>query len=82
MAGSFLFLPESQFLHPSLEIQGGYFLVLTCTWYCEVSCMMTLELEYFFLCSGWRHRCHAPQRVRPSLVGLDPWGPRGRIELG
>lgn len=24
---------------------------LTWTWYWEVSCMMTLELEYFFLCS-------------------------------
>lgn len=58
-----------------------YFLVLTCTWYCEVSCMMTLELEYFFLCSGWRHRCHAPQGVRPVLVGLDPQGPQGRTEL-
>lgn len=25
--------------------------ILTCTWYCEVSCIMILELEYFFLCS-------------------------------
>jgi len=24
---------------------------LTCTWYCDVSCMMTLEFEYFFRCS-------------------------------
>lgn len=23
----------------------------TSTWYCDVSCMIKLELEYFFLCS-------------------------------
>lgn len=60
----------------------GSFLILTWTWYCDVSCMMTLELEYFFLCSGWRDRCHVPQREGPSLVGLDPQGPRRRGELG
>lgn len=30
--------------------------ILTCTWYCEVSCIMTLELEYFFLCSAKKRR--------------------------
>lgn len=43
--------------------------------------MMTLELEYFFLCSVWRDRCHAPQRVGPSLVGLDPQEAQRRTEM-
>lgn len=56
-------------------------LILTWTWYCDVSCMITLELEYFFLCSVWRDRCHAPQRVGPSLVGLDPQEAQRRTEM-
>ena len=43
---------------------------LTWTWYWEVSCMMTLELEYFFLCSEWGHASHSPT---PEGRPQGPW---------
>lgn len=43
---------------------------LTWTWYWEVSCMMTLELEYFFLCSERGHASHSPT---PEGRPRGPW---------
>lgn len=34
--------------------------------------MMTLELEYFFLCSGWGHASHSPPRAGPQPPILGP----------
>lgn len=48
---------------------------LTWTWYWEVSCMMTLELEYFFLCSVQETLSFGP-------TGRTRAGPRGGQSAG
>jgi hypothetical protein len=35
--------------------------------------MITLELEYFFLCSGRTDGCHSPQGVRPIAPPQSKW---------
>lgn len=37
--------------------------------------MMTLELEYFFLCSGWGHASHLLLRVGPAAPHPRAWAP-------
>lgn len=57
---------------------------LTWTWYWEVSCMMMLELEYFFLCSEQGVTSHSQQRAGPTALALGLGalaGPQGgRVE--
>lgn len=40
---------------------------LTCTWYWDVSCIMILELEYFFLCSVKKG---GKEETRLSIFGI------------
>lgn len=52
---------------------------LTWTWYWDVSCMMTLELEYFFLCSARdKHQHRTSVTTRPGRAPHTRRGGGGR----